>query len=135
MVDPGRKGAGSPNGFSLSKCMSAQEKRTSDATQLLVTTEEQLIMSQLKCQALTLAGHCHCSVVLMGLDMVLQVFQGLNDNWIDFFPKSGHSHQKQHKQKPFVWIPIVWLSFFVEMVSYFYCLQVHCSSVRLGVPD
>lgn len=133
MVDPKGKGAGSPNGFSLSKCMSAQEKRTSDAAQLLVITEEQLIMSQLKCQALTLAGYC--SVVLMGLDMVLQGFQGLNDNWIDFFSKSGHSHQEQHKQKPFVWIPIVWLSFFVEMGSYFYCLQVHCSSMRLGVPD
>lgn len=70
-------------GFFLSKCMSAQEKRTSDAAQLLVTTDEQLIMSQLKCQALSLIGHC--SVVLMGLDMILQGFQGLNDNWIDYF--------------------------------------------------
>lgn len=92
MVDPKRKGAASPNGFSLSKCMSAPEERTSDAAQLLVTTEEQLIMSQLNCPPLTLAGHC--SVVLMGLDMVIRGFQGLNDNWIDFFSKSGHSHQK-----------------------------------------
>lgn len=60
--------------FSLNKCCSVWERRTSGATQSLETTGKELTVSQLNCQSSTLADHS--SVVDDGVDVVLQGFPG-----------------------------------------------------------
>lgn len=69
------------NRLFLSKCVSAPEGRTSDDAQLLVITEEEICLNS----TATFIFVGHCSVTLMGLDRVLQVFQELSYSWIDFY--------------------------------------------------
>lgn len=55
--DPVREGAGSPRHVFFKPMQICSKGRTSDAAQLLMTTEEKSTMAQLSCQPLTLTGH------------------------------------------------------------------------------